>query len=220
MRGIGGVRRVCTGTMKKAVLMLVFWASTAATVQALITGSAHDFSGRGWGSNEICVFCHTTHNAKGTVPGSPLWNHEVSTATYTLYSSPTLQQTPQQPRGPSKLCLSCHDGTVAIDSFGNRSGTHFITDSANLTTNLSDDHPISIYWNHQTMWNHDTMTGDAPPCSNCHTFGNPLQYNLPFFNRYMECATCHEPHNKYPANSRMLRRELAGSAICLHCHGR
>ena len=31
--------------------------------------------------------------------------------------------------------------------------------------------------------------------------------------RYLECATCHEPHNKYDGNQKMLRRPLAGSAV-------
>ena len=203
------------GKMKQALLILFLLAASYTAVHAAITGSGHDFSGRGWGSNEICVFCHTPHNAK-TVTGynAPLWNHQVTTATYTLYSSPTLDQTPVQPRGPSKLCLSCHDGTVAIDSFGTRTGTNFMTGLANLGTDLSNDHPISIYWNHQTI------SGGKPSCSNCHSFHGPLPYNLPFSSRYLECGTCHEPHNKFPGYTKMLRKELNQSAICLHCHGK
>jgi predicted CXXCH cytochrome family protein len=199
-----------------ALLICCFSVVCAVAVHAAITGSGHDFSALGYGSNEICIFCHTPHNAKKDVSDSPLWNHKASTATYTLYSSTTLKQAPQQPRGPSKLCLSCHDGTVAIDSFGNANGSHFISGAANLGTNLSDDHPISIPWDHQTM------SGGRPSCSNCHSFHGALPYNLPFYNGYLECATCHEPHNKTPAGGavKMLRKSLTQSAICLHCHGK
>jgi predicted CXXCH cytochrome family protein len=199
------------------LLICCFSIVCAIAVRAAVRGSGHDFSAQGYGSTEICIFCHTPHNAKQDVPDSPLWNHRVTTATYTLYSSPTIKQIPQQPRGPSKLCLSCHDGTVAIDSFGNSNGSHFITGTANMGINLSDDHPISISWDHQTL------SGGRPSCSSCHSFhGAPPPNNLPFFNGYLECGTCHEPHNKPPAGGsvKMLRESLDQSTICLRCHGK
>jgi predicted CXXCH cytochrome family protein len=177
-----------------------------------IVGTKHDLSGLGWGTNEICIFCHTPHNAKSPQL-VPLWNHASTTASYTLYSSPTMDETPLQPRSHSKSCLSCHDGTVAIDSYGNRTGTHLVTGAAMLGTDLSDDHPISVYWNHQTY------NGGNPVCAlECHTVFEPDA--MPFYDRYLECATCHEPHNKYDANPKMLRRPLAGSQICQICHGK
>jgi predicted CXXCH cytochrome family protein len=186
-------------------------------VDGSIVGSPHDLSGRGWGTNEICVFCHTPHNAKSPQL-APLWNHTSTTATYTLYSSPTMDQPTLQPRSHSKHCLSCHDGTVAIDSYGSRTGTNFMPGtpgtpgSRNLGTDLSDDHPVSVYWNHQTY------NGGNPVCGlNCHTVFNPDA--MPFYDRYLECATCHEPHLKYP-NPKMLRAPLAGSEICQICHGK
>jgi len=202
------------------LLIYSLFMAGATSAHANITGSAHDFSGQGWGTDEICIFCHTPHNAK-TPQLAPLWNHTSTTATYTLYDSPTMDEKTVQPRGPSKVCLSCHDGTVAIDSFGNRGGSHFITGNANLGTNLANDHPVSVPWTHQTF----NPSGGSPPCANCHSFHGPLAYNLPFngsHSAYLECGTCHEPHDKYPAYSsgKMLRKELAGSAICLHCHGK
>ena len=76
----------------------------------------------------VCVFCHTPHNAisDASLINAPLWNHKLSSATYTLktpglYDSGTgvvgivnMSVTPTQPDGESKLCLSCHDGTVAV----------------------------------------------------------------------------------------------------------
>lgn len=199
-------------------IVFLFITTGATAAHANITGSAHDFSGRGWGSSEICVFCHTPHNAK-TPQLAPLWNHTSTTATYTLYDTPTMDQKTVQPRGRSKVCLSCHDGTVAIDSYGSMTGTHFAGGNANMGTDLSNDHPISVPWTHQTL-------SGGSSCSNCHSFHGGMQYvGLPFDGHgpaYLECSTCHEPHDRYPSysNGKMLRRQLAGSAICLDCHAK
>ena len=82
-----------------------------------ILGSKHDLSAVGPGpikaatEAEVCLFCHTPHRALDVVP---LWNHEMSQATYTPYTSSTKKAAVGQPSGASKLCLSCHDGTVAL----------------------------------------------------------------------------------------------------------
>ena len=183
------------------------------TARGGIRGSGHDFSGEIWNPDgEICLPCHAPHNAVSQ--SAPLWNHEETSATFVLYSSPTLQETPEAPRGPSKVCLSCHDGTVALDSFGGRTGATTIDQDALIGTDLSDDHPISIRWSHQT---------GIPPgtaCLNCHTFSpTTLTTPLKFYNGYVECATCHDPHNgeSYPA---LLRAPIDGSEICQDCHAK
>ncbi len=178
-----------------------------------VRGSGHDFSGASWNSTgEICVVCHTPHNSNTSVQGAPLWNHRVTTATFTLYSSPTMKVQPEQPRGVTKLCLSCHDGTVALDSFGGMTGNTFISGEAKIGTDLSNDHPVSIKWKHQNS---------LPSCNNCHdVHGKPYSSILPFFDGYVECATCHDPHNGTPANGHMLRMDNSGSKLCLYCHGK
>ena len=65
--------------------------------------------------NGGCVFCHPPHSGLGGQ--SPLWNQQYSKAVYTPYTSSTYHQTghTQPPLGvSSSLCLSCHDGTVAV----------------------------------------------------------------------------------------------------------
>ncbi len=178
-----------------------------------ISGSVHDFSGNGWSQGEICLPCHTPHNADTTQLDSPLWNHEVTTATFTVYSSPTLKVTPLAPRGISKLCLSCHDGTLALDSFGGNLGSNYISGEYNVGTDLSDDHPISIYWSHQNDL-------QSLGCVQCHN-PRPSDTNsdLPFFDRYIECATCHDVHAG-TSYDKLLRKTLQGSELCLYCHGK
>ena len=179
-----------------------------------IAGSAHDFSGQGWSGGEICIACHTPHNSDTGVTDAPLWNHQNTTAVYNLYSSPSLEVAPTQPRGPSKLCLSCHDGTVAVDSFGGKIGVTPMTGPKDLGVDLSDDHPVSVEWRHQEVETSSEF------CMNCH-FGPARE--LVFFRPggsgpiWIECATCHDVHNKN-THPKLLRRTLAGSELCLTCH--
>lgn len=64
--------------------------------------------------NQVCVYCHTPHTS---LPGEPLlWNRQMPTGPYTLYRSESLISPPQAPGNHSLMCLSCHDGTIAVDA--------------------------------------------------------------------------------------------------------
>ena len=71
---------------------------------------------------EICVFCHTPHNARVSVP---LWNKVLpdTGAAWNMYtSSQTLSTAAKSVTAPgpeSLLCLSCHDGRTAINVVSN-----------------------------------------------------------------------------------------------------
>ncbi len=71
---------------------------------------------------QVCVFCHTPHNAK---PSVPLWNKVLPTQAFNMYtSSSTLSPTAKKVKAPgpeSMLCLSCHDGRTAINVLHNTS---------------------------------------------------------------------------------------------------
>lgn len=88
------------------------------------------------GAKEICVFCHTPHGSTlqdeaNTTIAAPLWNRRVKNTTYTGYTSSTLDADivdanyTGNPAGSSKLCLSCHDGTIAIGNVGVMGGVGF-----------------------------------------------------------------------------------------------
>lgn len=196
-------------------LGIVFLFIFSQAIAQSIVGSAHDFtSGTNtwYNSDEICIACHTPHNADLTIIDAPLWNHELSDAVYTVYSSPTMDVPVGQPLATSKLCLSCHDGTIALDSFGGNTGTTLMTGDANVGDDLSDDHPISIDWQHQT---------ETPECSNCHdmTQTPSMISPLPFFDGNVECATCHDVHAGSGA-SNLLRISNTGSDLCFYCHAK
>jgi predicted CXXCH cytochrome family protein len=189
--------------------MMVLFAQSA--FAQTIIGTDHDLSGRGWGSDQACVFCHTPHNAKTGVSGAPLWNHEVTTATFTTYSSDTFTATDLvSPDGSSKLCLSCHDGTVAVDSYGVRTGANTIAGSALVGTNLSNDHPISF------TYNASLATADGGLASPFSTAWVDSGKTLPLYNGKMQCASCHNVHSNQYGD--FLRMANAGSALCLKCH--
>ncbi|ABB30800.1 cytochrome c family protein [Geobacter metallireducens RCH3] len=73
-------------------------------------------------TDEVCVFCHTPHNAK---PAQPLWNKVNPTQAFNMYtSSTTLTSVAKKVTAPSPeslLCLSCHDGRTAINVLHNSS---------------------------------------------------------------------------------------------------
>jgi len=210
--------------MKKVLLLtllLGLFATQVTLGQQKIAGSAHDFSLETWVTdNQICLPCHTPHDADTAVSDSPLWNHEISAATYVVYSSPTMDATVGQPAGTSKLCLSCHDGTIAIDSYGGATGTTFLvngTDPGYVGTALNDDHPISFDYNTALSV---TDPGLRDPSGSYTTFlGGSIQDDLLGGGSTMECSSCHDVHNNITTgNTYLLRIDVASSVLCLTCH--
>jgi len=198
-----------------AALLLV-----AANASAQIINSDHNFSSAGWNSTgEICIVCHAAHNNNNEA-GEMLWNHALSTATYTVYSSPTFSQTAGQPSGASKLCLSCHDGTVSLDSFGGgaNSGAGFINGGVlggtNFGIDLGNDHPISFPY--------VVAAGEElHPITKNVTFGDGSTGNIEdmLFGDQVECSSCHDVHNtKSGNNSTLLLITNDNSQLCLTCH--
>lgn len=201
-----------------AKVALVAWmAMVARPTQADLRGSAHDFSGLS-PTQEICIFCHTPHNADTSVTDAPLWNHEVTTRNYILYNSPTFDATPSQPQGASRLCLSCHDGTVAVDSYGGQSGVIFLGgDLAIGADELSNDHPVSFSYDDALAIEDGEL---FLPSSSPSGLGGTIQEDL-LFNDRLECSSCHDVHNGASAaavNDSLLLVTQASSQLCLTCH--
>jgi predicted CXXCH cytochrome family protein len=191
----------------------------AAMANAQIANSRHNFSTMGWSGGEICKPCHTPHFA---IEGMPrLWNHALTTATYQMHEGTGTAE--DNFDVTSRMCLSCHDGTVALDSFGGQDGTNFINPVANLGTNLLDDHPVGSdaqyppdpipsYWNNAFN-----------PATNGRVGSGSNTVRLQVWNdngvdRYVVgCTTCHNPHNRgnFP---HMTVVTNSASNLCLICH--
>ena len=184
---------------------------------AEIAGSAHDFSRESWAEGKICLPCHAPHNASGD-ENAPLWNHETTTSTFSLYSSPTLDAATGQPSGVSKICLSCHDGTVAIDSFGGRTGSIFIDQDFNLGTDLSDDHPISFSYNDSLATQDGELFPPSSTPSGIPGSSGTIQTDM-LINNSLECSSCHDVHNTNDFPDLLLKSN-DGSALCLTCHNK
>jgi predicted CXXCH cytochrome family protein len=218
-----------TSFTKTILLVMIAMVSIMMVAQiakaASIAGSKHDLRSGGSSafkgdSDQVCIYCHTPHNANAT-PLAPLWNHaSTATATYTLYGgaasgTTTLNATMGQPSSISKACLSCHDGSVAADSYKAVVGTKPITSAsaALLGTNLSNDHPISFTY--------DTALVSADAVNGINGLVTPASASLvvagiPLFTSKLECASCHTVHDN--ANTPFLRFSNVGSALCLKCH--
>jgi predicted CXXCH cytochrome family protein len=187
------------------------------TSRATIVGSAHDFSGLSE-DQQICIFCHTPHGADTSVLDAPLWNHDVTNKQYELYNSPTMDATPGQPQGASRLCLSCHDGTIAVDSYGGKSGVIFMGgDIAIGADELTNDHPVSIdYSDALAVQDSELFLPSSAPSG----LGSTIDQDL-LFNGSLECSSCHDVHNGASAasvNNALLVITQVRSQLCLTCH--
>jgi len=181
-----------------------------------ILNSPHDLSAvstaniRAVAETEVCLFCHTPHRANEV----PLWNHALSAATYIPYQSTTAKATFGQPSGASKLCLSCHDGTVALGMVASRplpipmqgGVTTLPPGRSNLGTDLSDDHPVSFTYDAALAAANGQLRDPAALDPRIRLEqGNQLQ-----------CTACHDPHdNRF---GKFLVMDNNASALCVTCH--
>ena len=213
--------------MKSFILGIAFAAIAQVTFGQSIVGTSHDMSGQSWmtgNTNKVCGTCHVPHNAL-TISQAPLWSHDTSSAAYTMYTnavSSTFNAIPSpRPDGNSKLCLSCHDGTVAINSFiGNGApssgtmGVAFPGSTALVGTDLTNDHPISFTYDAALVavdGGLNAITTNVPSLNG--TISSKM-----LFGGKMQCASCHNPHD----NSQGYFQRMANnnSELCLTCHNK
>ncbi|MFV2059064.1 MAG: cytochrome c3 family protein [Gammaproteobacteria bacterium] len=214
-----------------------------------IIGSAHDFNtananGSAW-DTQICLACHTPHNAQaGAQQIAPLWGHDTTAATFTLYTgvansgvlpgTTSLNAVVGQPTGTSLLCLSCHDGTVAVDSFGGKANGGGLTRigtlrlTADLGTDLSNDHPISFLYDANLATQDGSLWGPTDVAHQITTLASPnggvrtgTIDEVLLENSKMECSSCHDVHNTFTgAEPMLLKISITGSQLCLSCHNK
>ncbi len=162
------------------------------------------------GTTEVCIFCHTPHGADPQAVGirAPIWNRQLSSAHYVLYDQVWSRSfeaalNPGAPTGFSRLCLSCHDGTIAIGQVVNKEGSGGLNaepyrmeyptgqapagppgsipvgsglttgDTRALGTDLRNDHPISMVFNSELLSKDLEFVDPGPPIRRPHTQSTP-----------------------------------------------
>lgn len=224
--------------MKKIFSMAVLIALVAApAMAATIVGSKHDMINSGFATNaggatEVCVFCHTPHNAQ---PGIvPLWNNTIGAEVQiSMYAGApnrsgagnTLNFPTDQTKinaTDARVCLACHDSAgVTLPMNAPNVGTLALAGTMGvdtiLTTDMRNDHPIGM------------DIGSAPEVTDAGiksiaaikgSFGGvtPFYGSTDDSVNIMWCSSCHDVHNGDPNLKPFLRLDNTGSALCKACH--
>ena len=233
-------------TVVLLALVVLSSLSFARVDKALIINGYHDLRATGTGGKDtgstgpsyaLCNYCHVAHKfaADGGLGqngmGILLWNHTLSSSqAYTTYDSWTRQSNDiasLQPTGngnvdlqnPSIMCMSCHDGTVALNST--------YTGPIGSTGALPGDriiNPADANKTHPINFTYDaTLASNAKmrvPAGVQGVDANTSNAIVPLFGGKMQCATCHEPHT----NTHLLFRQFSqvysatNGSWCLYCH--
>ncbi len=228
--------------------------------KATIIGSGHDFSPTGsygpaktnglarfvWGGeantyNNPCQVCHIPHKSQAYATAhAPLWNHAPGNSTYITYDANNSASFKggSITLGSSIACLSCHDGSVAINQTAGSSG-------AFKTNSLSGAAVYAPTFAIETLKNGAAASGNGPyvgfndltqmhPIGVSYTAcvsGGDDELQAPTYDllpkmlkgstKTVECASCHDIHRTTGASatvSHELIVDLEGGALCLECH--
>lgn len=204
-----------------AVVLLTVSAAGAGTKTSILD-TPHNLSVSGRGEikslseTRVCVFCHSSHNASKE---GPLWNHETTPSQFRTYNRSTMLGNPEAPNGATKLCLSCHDGTIAVGAVRSMARTIAMANvgpsgeipsgrSSNLGTDLTGTHPVSVKFQQRSAVMKSGLRW--PPF-------DPQKEVGVDSDGYVQCTSCHDPHgsrtDKYP-----FWRKESFSQVCQVCH--
>lgn len=195
--------------------------------------SHHDFRGAYWSGNEYCLPCHTPNLAVMEAQTTPLWNDQITEASFEMYTDQTLEDTKGLPAGETKLCLSCHDGTIAINYHGGSTNKTAMFKNGKLIVNQRNDHFVSIVYDSVLISKNkqlhdprtapsglggtiqeDLLVNNKIVCTSCH--------DVHISRNSMGCAGCHltRPGGQKMTKSLSLRKSNTRSALCLICHNK
>ena len=204
----------------------------------VVSAANADIQGR------VCAFCHTPHHAldSNEADYNPLWSHTFTTQIFDEYQSPTLQGANDAIdvlAGSSRLCMSCHDGAIAVDqhySFaGNdlRTGDSWGEIAVAGDRSLTNDHPIGF--DYALVGGSSNNTGTTPKAAVAGEDPEIRGTTTPLLAdggrtiadlmlddgtgaMIMTCGSCHDVHDTYSVDTYFLVGKQDGSQICLTCH--
>lgn len=182
-----------------------------------VVDSLHNLSASGPGQvkspvgNRICVYCHLSHSSDTE---APLWGRKKTNATFIPYSSSTAVAQPGQPTGSSLLCLSCHDGTIALGEILGQGRTRSLPGGLGRMppgrglqgTDLRDDHPISFQYSAELAAQNDELIAPGLIDERLHLDRNGE----------LQCTTCHDAHDS--PYDKLLVMPSVRSQMCVACH--
>lgn len=205
------------GSRILAVLAIVMIAATAHAQKSAMAGKGHDCRVAG-DTGDLCSACHTPHGANATFQAL-LWNRALPVSTtFTVYDAtvnPDFKGGAVNLAGGTQislLCLSCHDGTTALNTVLNPAPatnlrTSTTTGASTLSKDLRNDHPVAF--------SYDT----AATAAGAKLIANPDITKVKLFgaagSRRVECGSCHDAHGTAAG---FLRVPNTNSQLCLACH--
>lgn len=214
------------GRVLKVVIIVLAICYTVGSAgrRGSVFDSKHNLSLSGKGDikavseTRVCIFCHSSHNASSE---GPLWNHKTTVpGKFVTYDRTTLSSKPEQPNGATKLCLSCHDGTIAVGA------VHSIADPINMRnvggsgeiptarrsrigTDLSGTHPVSVRYSQPLAMSSRHLRW--PPA-------DPEGIIGPDEGGYVQCTSCHDPHDDSRSERYPFWRKATFDEVCEACH--
>jgi len=192
-------------TVLSALAALGVAAAPSSTPAPGLAGTKHDFTRLGLSQDQKCSACHVPRN--GEDGGSDaLWDESRDSGKrYKLYGTGSGAL-----GAASLLCLSCHDGSSAIDAFGGVEGGSSMADIGGggsvigRNRDLSGDHPVGVEY---PGWDRDYRTMVAVEQEG--------YVQLP--DGRVECSSCHDPHGQSGVDKLLVKSNVR-SALCLTCH--
>ncbi len=205
------------GSPVLVILAIVIATGTAYAQKSAMAGKGHDCRVAG-DTGDLCSACHTPHGANATFQAL-LWNRALPVSTsFTVYDAtvnPDFKGGAVNLAGGSQvslLCLSCHDGTTALNTVLNAAPatnlkTTKITSASLLGTDLRNDHPVAFSYD------------ASATAAGAKLVANPDITKVKLFgvtgSRRVECGSCHDAHGTAAG---FLRVPNTNSQLCLACH--
>ena len=200
--------------MKRLFALTVLLLPWLTAADQIMLNGKHNLSVTGPGKfkaqseQRICVFCHVPHHGDhGNNRPSPAPASQRAPGAIRRADDPRASP----PGGSSRLCLSCHDGTIAVGqtlAAGNiamrGSPDGKIGAGSSRLDDLSSSHPVSFHLNASAK-EHAPLPGDR------------VQLDR---QGQVQCTSCHDPHSEsnVPGEKNFLVKSSRGSTLCDSCH--
>ena len=215
--------------MYRSFLILIMIMLTQHVAAQGIKQSHHDFTGAHWNGSQPCAPCHLPKDSVAS--GTALWSSNLTRFNNGAFESIKVKDHLGQPNGKSKLCMSCHDGTVAIERHVAYDFSETDTLPVRFWSNAMDEHPISIPYVTNRAYRlklneaqtssglgssiaNDLLEDGNIECTSCH--------DVHVFRNTQGCTGCHNQNNLNTKASFTLSlwKSNDESELCVICHAK